>query len=165
MELCVNPKKPVIDADTVSGTVRLVSSSETNNRWYLNDIFSGQTVKTLFPAINGIYTLQVVADGCPSEMSEPYNYVITGIDPVTESGILIFPIPFRDKLSIRLNSKESPAAKTRYGITDFSGKPLLVGEEEGDLIILDLESLEPGWYLLNVTRSQKSEYFKILKSL
>jgi hypothetical protein len=165
VELCVNPKKPVIDADTISGTVRLVSSSEINNRWYLNDIFSGQTVKTLFPAINGIYTLQVVADGCPSELSAPYNYVITGIDPVAESRLLIFPIPFRDKLSIRLNPDESLMAKTRYSITDISGKLILTGEQEGHLITLDLESLEPGWYLLNVTRNHESEYFKILKSL
>ena len=165
MELCINPKKPVIAADTISGTVRLVSSSEINNRWYLNDIFSGQTVKTLYPSTNGIYTLQVVADGCPSELSDPYHYVITGIDPVTESGLLIFPIPFRDKLSIRLNAQKSLAAKTRYSITDFSGKSLLIGEQEGDLIILDLDSLEPGWYLLNVTQLHKSEYFKILKSL
>ncbi len=85
--------------------------------------------------------------------------------PVTESGLLIFPIPFRDKLSIRLNPKESLAAKTQYSITDFSGKLLLIGEQEGDLIILDLESLEPGWYLLNVTQSQDSEYFKILKGM
>jgi len=164
MELCVNPKKPVIAADTISGTVRLMSSSEINNRWYVNDTFSGQTAKTLYPSITGIYTLQVIADGCPSELSEPYNYVVTGIGPVTENSLLIFPVPFRDKLSIWLDPKESLAAKTRYSITDISGKLLLTGEKEGDLIILDLESLEPGWYLLNVTRGQKSEYFKILKS-
>ena len=40
----------------------------------------------------------------------------------------------------------------------------LAGEQEGDLIILDLVSLEPGLYLLNVTRNHESEYFKILKS-
>lgn len=165
MELCVNPKKPVIAADTISGTVRLVSSSEINNRWYVNDNFSGHTAKTLYPEINGIYTLQVIADGCPSELSAPYNYLSTGIDPVSEKGVLVFPVPFRDKLSIRLSPGESIVAKTHYSIRDMTGKCLLTGAQEGDLIILDLESLDPGLYLLNVTRNHNSEYYKILKSM
>ncbi|MBN2698520.1 MAG: T9SS type A sorting domain-containing protein [Bacteroidales bacterium] len=165
MEICINPKKPVIMADTISGVVRLVSSNDNNNRWYVNDTFSGQTGNTLYPGINGIYTLQVVADGCPSEPSEQYVYVITGIDPVSEKEVLVYPVPFRDKLSIRLSAMGSPAAKNQYRIADMTGKALMIGEFEGDHIILDLESLEPGSYILNVTRNQASEYFKIVKRL
>lgn len=165
MEICINPKKPVIKADTISGVVRLISSNEINNRWYVNDTFSGQTGNTLNPGSNGIYTLQVVADGCTSERSEPYVYVITGIDPVTEQGVLVFPVPFRDKLTIRLDSKGSTVVKSRYSIADMTGKALMAGEFEGDQIILDLENLEPGSYILNVTRNQDTKYFKILKSM
>jgi hypothetical protein len=165
MEICINPKKPVIMADTISGVVRLVSSNENNNRWYVNDTFSGQTGNTLYPGINGIYTLQVVADGCPSEPSVQYVYVITGIDPVSEKKVLVYPVPFRDKLSIRLGAKGSSGGKNQYRISDMTGKALMIGEFEGDHIILDLESLEPGSYILNVTRNQDSEYFKIVKRL
>jgi hypothetical protein len=165
IEICINPKKPSIKADTIAGVVRLVSSDETDNRWYVNDTFSGQTGNILYPSIKGIYTLQVVAGGCPSELSEPYVYVITGIDPVTEQAVLVFPVPFRDKLTIRLSAEVCCAAGNTYSIADMSGKVLVTGEFEGDHTILNLERLEPGSYILNVTRDRDSEYFKVLKGM
>ena len=164
MDICITPKKPVISADTVSGTIRLISSSEVNNRWFLNNIFSGDTGKIISPKYNGIYTLQVMVDGCFSEFSEKFEYLYTGIDHVSDLKLNVYPIPFRDKLIIRKNLKENDILRMRYSIVDITGKILISGECKGDLTVLNLDGIKPGWYILNITQNQNSENFKILKS-
>ncbi|MBN1180870.1 MAG: T9SS type A sorting domain-containing protein [Bacteroidales bacterium] len=163
MKICIYPKKPIIIADTVSGTVKLISSNEINNRWYVNDIFSGYTDNTIYPEITGIYTLQVFSDVCFSEFSEPYQHLATGIDPVSDLELLVFPNPFHDKLSIQMTPKKNSQKDIQYNIMDITGKVLLIGKCERHLTILDLKGFEPGWYVLNLTQKQYSEFFKILK--
>ena len=60
-------------------------------QWYVE----GQKVAANTPAIHlsqqGLYTLQVIKNGCPSPLSAPFHYVITGLETPAAASWSIYP--------------------------------------------------------------------------
>lgn len=84
------PETPVI---TQNGDM-LVSSALTGNQWFLNNaIIPNAAQQTYDPVVTGQYSVQVKLEGCHSEMSDSYYYIMTGISSSDSVQMLIWPNP------------------------------------------------------------------------
>ncbi len=93
LEIVVNPleTQPVI---SVAGD-SLISSSGSNNQWfYYGNPIGNATNQVFYPDLDGSYQVQVLgANGCPSPLSEPYEYLaplpLSGTVVTTDSAVCI----------------------------------------------------------------------------
>jgi hypothetical protein len=163
MEFCINPNKPIILSDTLSGNVRLSSSRETGNRWYLNNSLLGHEDKILTPVSPGIYTVQVDIEGCLSPVSEPYYFLVTDIKQSSrESPFIVYPQPSHDRLFIKYRGNMT-AEPVRITLVNSQGNIVLSKKENAQNIIsTDIRELSPGLYVLELSTRDKSYFVKII---
>ncbi len=157
-ELCINPKKPVITSDTITGQIILRSAVLDGNKWFFNNTFSSSEM-AIHPVEQGIYTLQTVADGCSSSFSRPFNYIISEVPNINYSAFTVYPNPVHDNATIK-NFQRIPV---RFSIISVSGKVLLTGISGNEYIGLNLMEYPAGIYILNIVGSNFNLYYKILK--
>lgn len=119
--LIINPAPPT-PAIAQSGA-GLISSARRGNQWYLNgNPVAGATDTVYTPAASGNYSVQVTLNGCSSQRSADFAFVITAInDPVLEKQIQVYPNPFTGKIIIANRSAET----VRVQLYDVSGRLLL----------------------------------------
>ena len=162
-ELCINPGKPDIIRDTLAGNIVLYSTVDTGNRWYLDNSSLNHEEKTLSPMYPGIYTVQVDIDGCLSSFSDPFFYQVTNIQQHAAAYPFIFyPQPSGDRLFIKL---EETMAKGPVQITIMDCLGNIVLSQTGGtqtIITVDTGQLIPGWYILQVSVSDRKYYAKII---
>ncbi len=86
LEIVVNPLEPQ-PSITVSGD-SLISSSPVNNQWfYYGNPIDQATEQVFNPSIDGSYQVQVIgANGCPSALSEPYEFFILSTGQLLSGG-------------------------------------------------------------------------------
>lgn len=157
-ELCINPKKPYIITDTIDGKLSLKSSSLNDNKWFFNSNFSSSE-PAIFPLMQGLYSLQVVTDGCASQFSDIFDYVISGVSNIHYKNFNIYPNPAYDKAIVENFSK----MPVRFNFSDTSGKVLLNGNSEGGDIELNLIKYPSGLYFLRIFGTNFSLYFLVVK--
>jgi hypothetical protein len=157
-EVCINPKKPVIIPDTVAGRISLRSSVSGGNKWFFNHTFTSSE-KTIFPVEQGLYTLQIVADGCSSTFFDPYNYIISEVPDIHYNAFDVFPNPVHDNATIR-NSLRTPV---QFTLTNMSGHVVFTGFSQDEDFNLNLAGFSPGIYILRIVGSQFTLYYKVLK--
>lgn len=128
---------------------KLISSSATGNQWFLNDsAISGATDSLYSPLTNGNYSVQVTKNGCSSERSDTYSYMVTSInDPVLESRIVLFPNPIHQTLYI----KSAVTEPVEVRLFDQLGKMILVRKIKFGTSEIDVTYLSKGVYLLLIT--------------
>jgi hypothetical protein len=163
MEFCINPNKPFILSDTLSGNVRLSSTGETGNRWYLNNSLLGHEDKILTPVSPGIYTVQVDIEGCFSPVSEPYYFLVTDIKQSSpENPFIVYPQPSHGRLFIKHRGVMTNEP-VRITLMDSRGNTVLSQEEnDQNIISTDVRELPPGLYVLEFSAGDKTYYVKII---
>lgn len=86
--------------------------------------------------------------------------VVTGIDDVTIDGDLkIYPLPVRDKLNVTAGGKIISSVT----LTSMSGSTVVKATKPVTIVTLDVSSLTPGIYIINVATEDKTYSRKIMK--
>jgi len=148
----------------------LMSNVADGNQWYnLSGPINGATGQYYAPPVNDYYYDIVTANGCSSAASNMVYFVITGIGNETASSLKVFPNPTNHELNIRISSSLSTDIIIR--LVNSLGKEQKVYHFDKlhpgiNLLKLDLESLMPGIYFLNVNDGsgnlQQNQFFKVI---
>lgn len=147
------PPTPVI---TQSGN-NLVSSSDTANQWYLNNVaIPGATGKTWQPVTAGVYTVSVTQTGCTPVFSAPFNYTITAInEPAWGNSLTVSPNPVLGSTEIKYTGNSTRFTAT---VTDVNGHEVKTQGLFINSCILDLRSLNAGVYVIRVYNVTTKEF-------
>ena len=147
-------------ADYSSGQLRvLAAGSYSAFQWLRNAVaIAGATDSVLVPAQDGIYTVEVVQNGCRG-ISAPVAVSDVGIEQVGPAGELrLFPNPVTEMLAVL------PAGSYSFFITNVSGRVVLQGTSslKGGL---NIASLQSGLYFCTVWKVAGNERktFRFLK--
>ncbi len=129
----------------------LVSSIGSGNQWFFyGNPITGATDSTYRPKEQGSYQVQVIdSNGCPSFLSDPFEYFPSGTSDADLSIRWIFnPNPAQDVISLYA---DLPMTGFKVTILDALGRIRMQrqGEEK-----ISLEELSPGAYLIGLTDQQ-----------
>lgn len=151
---CVLPEKP--DLAIIPGVIS--SSSATGNQWLLNgEVLTSETSNQITPTVEGNYSVKVIIEGCESEASDGFQFVITGLeDEFSKLGI--DPNPVRSFLKVNTTEFDSFSLRNNQGI--IMEVPV---EEVGDSRIIDVRNVPPGPYLLSFRIKGRVKHIKIIK--
>ena len=143
--------KPLPAKPLVSQTGRdLVSSSNQGNQWFKSGVLiPGATSSTYRPVVSGLFSVRVSINGCISEMSEEFNYVITAVsdpDRLSER-IVVFPNPVTSYVYITQNNTQTVMVK----IIDLMGRTVWMQQLNFGPNKILMEKLASGSYWLLFT--------------
>lgn len=125
----------------------LTSTSATSYQWFKNGTPVG-TNQTLVVSAAGVYTVQVITNGCLSALSDPVPMVITGdLDNHASTLMNLFPNPGTDHITVTLGGfeKDKPVD---ISIIDLQGRVIgrLAGSGQHDVTI-DVRNYAVGKYI------------------
>jgi hypothetical protein len=156
------PTTPIINRDQ-SGN--LVSNYASGNKWYKDNTLLNDTTNSIKPNGVGNYTLQTTQNGCTSNISSAYFYVVTNLIQLDNGQYInLNPNPFVNKLILNFNIKNSPTLNV--DVIDFASGRLITSRRNiytnSDL---NIGNINAGIYLLKVyTNDLKVNFtFKIVK--
>jgi hypothetical protein len=145
----INPK-PAAPTLSLDNQFNLVSTA-TQNNWYFNGTLLNETAQKIKLTSFGVYTAVAQENGCLSQSSESFNYIVTATMEYDKKPFTAYPNPFQDAFQIDFNSKEVDLEI--YNITGskvFSKKGLKSGEainsldfSAGEFLLLLLEKGKP----------------------
>jgi len=154
--VAVNPY-PVAEI-TVNGTV-LTASPGDSHQWYQNsNAISGATSQSLeFNVLEyGVYQVDVTENGCTTA-SDEFTYFITGSEQDVNVW-KIYPNPFTTQLII----ESSVNSHTTLELTDALGKSVKK-EAHWNGLPLDLNGLQPGIYIINLSTAKQKIQVRVTK--
>ncbi len=134
----------------------LVSSAPAGNQWFLNSaIIPNATQQTYAPIVTGHYSVQVTLEGCPSERSDAYYYIMTGTESLSQAQVLVYPVPNDGRFRVSWSGmKKEPtriAIVNALGVTIDQREALsLLGEYQSEF---DLRPVVPGVYTMVIENS------------
>ncbi len=161
---CIFPKQPQFSVieNPVNNKIMLRSELASGNVWYLNGKplhYGGQEIEA---TNTGLYQLQHMADGCGSELSEPY--LTTGLNDSLALALTVYPVPFSDKLMLQRN-ESLKGRKLSISLADTRGISIMERSiPETEIYQLETKTLAPGMYMLTVRDEQKVARYKIFKA-
>lgn len=149
------PSTPIIDSQTVGAEIQLTSSIVNGNQWFKDGVaLIGQTGPTLEITETGIYSVQVIEDGCLSEMSEPLPVVVTGLDgSMRKLSMRVSPNPAETSIVVSLPGT-SAISEASLSIKDITGRSVLDRKFHSEEIRVDISLLTSGCYILGLTTNQ-----------
>lgn len=148
---CIEPRKPVVTTEEKDGWILLTSDSKETKHWFLNGTgFS--TEDTISVTESGIYTLQVSAEDCRSDFSDPLNLVFTETGRDIEMTIGVFPNPAKDIIRIF-----SPGnfREAHLRVIDLNGRPIFSKEHFDSGMTVDISHFSPGLYVVEVLEGER----------
>lgn len=158
----VNTKaKPPIPTIKIEQNNQLVSSSSTNNQWFLgNKQIEGATAQTFIPNQGtGQYSVQVKNE-CGSSMSLATTIIITASEEKEVFYIKLFPNPTAEKINVTMPS----SIIQNINVIDTKGNILNSVYCDSDVCQLNLNNLKDGIYILQIKVSDNLFYRKIILS-
>ena len=153
------PEKPVI---TRWSSTYLISSIAKAYQWYFNDAkLPGDTNQTLLIRDIGDYIVETFNEAGCSNISDKYN-VISGVDDLINSDLMIYPNPTSGKLTLKLNNSE--IGLTEISISDIYGNNhKLNWNLDKDYYTFDISELSSGIYFLKIKFMNQSIIRKVIK--
>lgn len=156
------PNAPIIQRDAQNN---LVSSAKYNNKWYKDGILINDTNQTIKPASNGIYAVKTSQNGCYSQLSPSYFFLITDLYNISPNEFInISPNPFHENLKINfvINNHQSISLEI---IEISSGRIVMHQDNVISGQNLNVGNIPSGSYLIKVSsRDNKIIYqFKSIK--
>jgi hypothetical protein len=157
------PAVPTISRDNNNN---LVSNFAGTNSWYKDaTLIPNENNSSYKPTSNGLYTIKANLNGCESNSSVPYYFVVTDIIHISANEYInIGPNPFKSNLSINYYVKSNITFNAK--VFEIS-TGALVYQNNGltTNTVLNLSNLFSGSYLLElVSNDLKKRYsFKLIK--
>lgn len=102
---------------TITQNGGILSASVADAYQWLRDgnNITGATLQAYTPIENGAYRVRTVTkEGC-EEISEPFMFVVTGLEPGFVSQTSVYPNPFSEQLNVVFSSSK-PATVSIYGV-------------------------------------------------
>ncbi len=147
------PSKPLVE--NIQGNLLQSSVEGDSYQWFRNDSLLNTQGRSLEASISGEYRVRVISAGCESPFSESYSFLVTALEEelARQYGLSIQPNPTEGALHIHLDTW--PAQEMEVRLRDLNGKLLnrqiLSAQNRSELDTeLDLESLNPGLYFLEI---------------
>jgi hypothetical protein len=124
------------------------------NQWYFNDVkIDNATQKTIVPTKSGNYTVKVISP-CASEISKPYNVVVTAAEETILEQVLVAPNPFTNRLKVSFSADFGKTAQMK--IMDMTGNIHFKKASVVDGELIDLSHLNGGNYILQLESNDNS---------
>ena len=150
--------------NTVTQSLTMLTSNQSSAiyQWYDCDTdspISGATNQSFVPIENGNYAVEVTSGTC-TERSDCLLFNTLGLESFSTGEINVYPNPVKTILNIenRVNNHE-----IELKLLDVSGKLLMSTNSSEELISLNVKKFPQGIYFLNVSTSEKTGTFKIVK--
>jgi len=155
----INPIPP-IPSISLEANGGLTSSAAEGNQWYFNDVkIDNATQKTINPTKSGNYTVKVSAP-CASEISKPYNLVVTATEETILGQVQVSPNPFTNRFKVSFPVEFGKTAQVK--ILDMSGNIHFKKPAVNDGELIDLSQLNGGNYILRLESNDNSNS-KVMK--
>ncbi len=143
----VNPI-PTIPTITLEANGGLTSSASDGNQWYFNDVkIDNATQKTINPTKSGSYTVKVVTP-CASELSKPYNLVVTSTEETIVDQVSLSPNPVAGEFKVSFPVEFGKTAMVK--IVDMTGNVQFKKASVNDGERIDVRNLNEGNYILHL---------------
>jgi PKD repeat protein len=111
------PPKPVLTQNVGN----LISSATAGNQWFLNGVaITGAINQQYRPTKNGIYQVQITVNGCKSQLSDPINLDIEGLNK-------LYPVPTNGQVTFDFYI---PEGMSKYRVELFNSLGQLIHKEE-----------------------------------
>ncbi len=141
----ISVPKPTIASEV--GTTQLTSSPATSYQWYFNESpITGAVEKHHQPNNIGRYTIKTSEGSCQSELSDPIDVLVTGLDE-DFSTLEIYPNPVVDYLNI------NTATSGIVLISDLTGAIVWKAHLINQPFQINISELASGMYILKVPGS------------
>lgn len=88
-----------------------------------------------------------------------FTFGSTGINPLTDQSLVVFPNPFRDQITIQ----SSVMKDQKIEIINSSGQVIKSFKTQGKALKMDLGNLENGMYIIRMNTPEYSKSTKVLK--
>ena len=157
---------PVANITDVSNVLQ--STPASSYQWFLNNIsLPGATSQNLTPTSNGSYTVQVTdSHGCQS-ISSPFSVTTLGIaDPTAFAALSVYPNPTDNNLFVDFNGQVNED-KVVIRLMDMNGRLIIENVStpvSGQKISLDMQAVQAGVYLIQISQNEVSAYRKVVVS-
>jgi hypothetical protein len=155
---------PIIPSIDRIASDQIVTTIDYNNyQWYRNgEKLEGENRKSLRVNELGIYSVMVGNTESCFQASEGYEFGIPVNDEnVSNQGVVkVFPNPSRDFIFIQINDNEDSHLLL---VADALGNQLITKETNTNVVKLDISTLAPGNYFLNIFSGTTNETIVIVK--
>lgn len=139
------PATPTITMEANGG---LTSSASDGNQWYFDGVkIDNATQKTINPTKSGNYTVQVVSP-CASEISKPYNLVVTSTEETILGQVSVSPNPVAGEFKVSFPVEFGKTAMVK--IVDMSGNVQFKKASVNDGERIEVRNLNGGNYILHL---------------
>jgi hypothetical protein len=139
------PLAPIISKDNSNN---LLSSSVSGNQWFVDGVLlSGATTSNIKPISSGNYTVQVTLNGCKSNFSEMYYYLISNIVNFSNGDFIrTYPNPVMNDLKFDFNINGT--SNLFIDLIDINGRIILNKISINKNSNISFNYYGPGIYLL-----------------
>ncbi len=147
--------KPVITATGMgTGNVQLGSSASSGNQWFKDgSAIAGATSQTYSVPDDGVYQVSATAQGCVSDLSDPFTALVTDVkDSKYPIRLSLFPVPAREALTIQLTGVKDNEI-TEMMVIDMAGRVISKQKIIGAERTLVIEDYPSGNYFLVITNN------------
>jgi hypothetical protein len=150
------------DMPTIMLDGDLLRNSYTENvQWYFNNaIIAGATSSTYRPQSSGKYSAVTTIEGC--EAQADFEYLVTGMESSSEV-LLVYPNPAIDKFVVNIPSSFGTLRSVYLTSSEGVHIPADI-YMKNDQLILNVESMVDGLYILNLEFEDSTSRMKIVKS-
>ncbi|HCA82979.1 MAG TPA: hypothetical protein DEP18_04265 [Flavobacteriales bacterium] len=147
VQVSLNPLPATPTITFVSANYTLVTNQTSGVQWYLNGVpVAGGTTQTINVLNNGQYWVTYTnANGCTSINSDTITILDVSVDELEAIGLVVFPNPVSDNLTIKANDVISAAIR----VCDLAGRVMIqLPFSTGNRFQVDVSGLVAGTYLI-----------------
>ncbi len=138
----------------------LWASVNTNYQWFFNGtILTGDTLQFIVPNLEGDYSVSTTNEFECQTVSSDFLFQFSGVSGIRELDLAIGPNPVQHKLKLNC----AGCGQLEYKVFDSKGRTIHKGIATKDTWKIDAAPWDAGIYILNFTRNQESQTFRIFK--
>jgi hypothetical protein len=166
LTVSVNPLPAMPSINKVGETLEC-SENASSYQWFLDgSVIPNQTNKTITPAANGLYSVEITDNNGCKNISDTYNYTSVNLNEITqENDISIFPNPNSGSFYVKLPLSENK----QYSIQLYSidgkmvyNKNIDLLQSNDNLMEIKLDNVASGLYNLSIRTSTEVYFNKLI---